>query len=167
MCWLCHCRAVCSVDAVMIYCWFPTHFGRCLSEAKTILISIGCNPWDIQQQMISAGPAGTDLVQALQLTFVDISDYDRIFEMIGIYHAALSPEFAKDYTLEMATEDFQILMAFALAGMCGAIGPYTEGLKDDLENDLWTLCEFMIPRIGKCNTSLKVLEYVKGIEARV
>eukprot|EP01048_Picozoa_sp_COSAG05_P007478 COSAG05_NODE_528_length_8915_cov_26.504651_12_plen_161_part_00 len=121
----------------------------------------------IDWQMISAGPAGTDLVQALQLTFADISDYDRIFEMIGIYHAALSPEFAKDYTLEMATEDFQILMAFALAGMCGAIGPYTEGLKDDLENDLWTLCEFMIPRIGKCNTSLKVLEYVKGIEARV
>ena len=118
----------------------------------------------IDWQMISAGPGATDLVQAVWMAFTDLEDYKRIGDMVQYYHselASFNPEYALVYTVEMASEDYKIALAFAASGMCAVMGDYTKAIADSPENGLWDVIGTMVPRNGACCTEMKVLAYLK------
>lgn len=109
----------------------------------------------IDWQLLSAGPCGTDLVQALSFSLKDLSDYQKIDELIAYFHGCLAEanaELAQAYTIEMVKEDFQIYQAMLVMGYSAIIAPYVTGMHADgtpKDHDLWRLTRMIIPRMGE------------------
>jgi hypothetical protein len=118
--------------------------------------------------MVGAGPPAVELVQALCMSIDDVASYERINELVELYHAEFvrcNPKAAELYPLAMCVEDFAISMAFCVCGMTGIIGDYCAGLAPDPENDLWKLVNVMVLRTGACATHAGTLAVVKKIAA--